>query len=356
MLNNFSFPLLGALLTLASCFSVSSQEISDPENNFEYLWQAFDKDYALFEAKGVDWKALYQIYRPKVSGNTTDGELFEILSGMLGHLNDNHVRLRSSEPDRYFSAGYLHRQFGGEKQSLLRELMSQRPLAGKYILKNQDESSHGMFSYGWIADNIGYFHLSGFDDISASTKSIDDIIHYFQDADAMIIDVRRNGGGDDRVGKLIADRFADEKRLYMTTQVRNGPRYTDFGEKKYWYVEPDGPLQFTKKIVLLTDRTSISAAENFTLAMRRLPHVTVIGDLTSGCFADVYTGRLPNGWQFGCSYNLFLDHSGFCWEGLGVPPDLYATNDLENLETDRDNAIELALSLLNIYTQTEGDN
>lgn len=57
------------------------------------------------------------------------------------------------------------------------------------------------------------------------------IIQEFKDARAIIVDVRRNGGGDDRVGKLIADRFADRKRLYMTTQIRNGKEHNDVTPK-----------------------------------------------------------------------------------------------------------------------------
>lgn len=99
--------------------------------------------------------------------------------------------------------------------------------------------------------------------------------------------------------------------------------------------------------MLLTDRTSVSAAENFALAMRVLPHVTVIVDFTSGCFADVYGDRLPNGWQFGCSYKLFLDHTGFCWEGIGVPADSRQTNTKQDLENGRDRVMDLAIALLN---------
>jgi tetratricopeptide (TPR) repeat protein len=133
----------------------------------------------------------------------------------------------------------------------------------------------------------------------------------------------------------------------MTTQLRNGREHNDFTPKKYWYVEPDGPIQATKQVVLLTDRTSISAAENFALAMRVLPHVTVIGDFTSGCFADVYGDRLPNGWQFSCSYKLFVDGSGFCWEGIGVPPDIRKISTKENVEKGRDEVLDLAIALLN---------
>src|SRR4030042_2038805 len=80
--------------------------------------------------------------------------------------------------------------------------------------------------------------------------------------------------------------------------------------------------------------------------MRVLPHVTVIGDLTSGCFADMYRDRLPNGWQFSVSYKLFLNYSGFCWEGIGVPPDLKQLSGKDDTEKGVDRVFELAVDLI----------
>jgi len=335
------------LLTTYFYSSIAAQEISKPEKNFEHLWKTFDMNYAIFAAKHVDWQAIYKVYRPQVTPETTDDELFDILSNMLGHLNDNHVRLTTQNPDRYYSAGYLFEYFGMEGLLTYQMMMSQRPVPEKYFKKKLKESDNKVFGFGWLTDRIGYFHFNRFTDIGKSTETIDRIIEEFKEAKAIIVDVRRNGGGDDRVGKLIADRFADRKRLYMTTQIRNGNQHDDFTHKKYWYVEADSPIQFTKQVILLTDRTSISAAENFALAMRVLPHVTVVGDFTSGCFADVYGDRLPNGWQFGCSYKLFLDYSGFCWEGIGVPPDIRKINTKVDVNNGNDKILDLAIALLN---------
>jgi len=181
----------------------------------------------------------------------------------------------------------------------------------------------------------------------------------FKNATALVVDVRRNGGGDDQVGKLIASRFADKKRLYMTTQERSGPKHDNFDPKKHFFVEPKGPMQFTKTVILLTNRLSVSAAENFTLAMRILPHVTVIGDFTSGCFADKYTFRLPNGWYASYSMNLFLDQNGMCWEGIGVPPDLKVSCDYDEAVPERDPVLETAISLIRsgkLSAQDESEN
>jgi carboxyl-terminal processing protease len=323
-----------------------AQAPTDPEHNFEFLWKTYDANYALFKAKHIDWLALYNIYRPQVTPKTTDDELFAIISRMLGHLNDNHIQFRSKTPERIFSAGYLWDLMGKGGMAKFRALMSQRPVPEKYFKRPLKETGNAFFAYGWIDDKIGYFHFKGFMDNQISANAIDEIMAEFKDADAIVVDVRRNGGGDDRVGKLIADRFADKKRLYMTTQDRNGPKHDDFDPKRHFFAEPGGPIQFTKTVILLTNRLSVSAAENFTLAMRILPHVTVVGDFTSGCFADMRPFKLPNGWDASYSMNLFLDQNGMCWEGVGVPPDIKVRCDYDEAVLEKDPTLETAISLI----------
>jgi tetratricopeptide (TPR) repeat protein len=324
-----------------------AQELSGPEKNFEYLWQTYDRNYALFGPKHIDWAALYKVYRPKVTARTTDPELFETLSSLLGNLNDNHIRLNS--PDRSFQSGILGEM---KQESFSLDLVKDVFLKGR-----TKELMNGVFVYGWLTDSIGYFHFNRFSQIEQSTAAIDEIMKEFKDAKSIIVDVRGNGGGDDRVGKLIADRFADQKRLYMKTQIRNGPAHDDFTAPKYWYVEPDGPIQFTRPVILLTHRFSVSAAENFTLAMRILPNVTVVGDATSGVFADVYGDQMPNGWRFSVPFKLFVDQDGFCWEGIGVPADIRQTNTRKDLDDKRDKPLALAVDLiqtdaLGLHSQT----
>jgi len=329
----------------------AAPETKYPEKSFEHFWRTFDDKYALFDTKGVDWNALYRVYRPKVSEETTDDELFQILSDLLGHLNDNHVTLSSKNPDRFFSAGYLYQLFSGTGGSAnayeaFQKMMAERPVPKHYFVKGLQEKAGGIFAYGWAEDSVGYFHLNSFANLDASREAIDEIVKAFRDAKAIIIDVRRNMGGDDRVGKVIADRFSDKRRLYMTIRDRNGPNHDDFADPKEWYVEPDGPAQFTKTILLLTDRTSVSAAENFALAMKVLPHVVQIGDLTSGCFADAAEDELPNGWSFSYSYNLFTDHRGFCWEGIGIPPEIRQVNTEADIRQGRDRVFEVAVAII----------
>ncbi len=338
-------------LILSSC-NTSSQVVNKPVENFEFVWDLFDRNYAIFGPKNVDWRLIYNIYRPKVTSETTDDELFEVLSQMLGHLNDNHVRISSSNPRRMARGGNLHNK---RMDDFSLSLIQRKYLNNKF---EKLGGSQKIFTFGWLTEEIGYFHFRNFSNLNGTIKAIDEIVDTFKDAKGIIIDVRANGGGSDVVGKAIADRFADRQRLYMKTHTRYGPRHNDFIDTKWFYVEPGGVRQFTRPVVLLQHRFSGSASENFALAMRNLPNVTIAGDFSAAVFADVYGEDLPNGWKVRVSMKLFNDHNGFCWEGLGIPPDLRITNSSSDIKKDKDNVLEFAIDLLNsgnIPHQSEND-
>ncbi len=148
------------------------------------------------------------------------------------------------------------------------------------------------------------------------------------------------------MAKAIADRFADRRRLYMVTRIRNGPRHDDFTPPRYWHVEPKGPRPFTKPIAMLTHRWTISAGDCMALAMRVMPHVTNLGEATSGAYSDEYWDKLPNGWDVCIANKLYLDHEGRCWEGIGTPPDIRVTNTREDIQRGRDRVLEAAIDLI----------
>jgi hypothetical protein len=67
--------------------------IRSPEKNFEELWKTFHNRYPVFELRNVDWKKQYDTYRRKVTGKTSDDELFDIFCQMLAPLHDGYVEL-----------------------------------------------------------------------------------------------------------------------------------------------------------------------------------------------------------------------------------------------------------------------
>ena len=74
----------------------------------------------------------------------------------------------------------------------------------------------------------------------------------------------------------------------------------DFTPLKTWYLEPQGDVQFTGPIVLLTCDAVFSGGEVFALAIKQLPYVTIIGDHTNGIFSYQLERHYPMAGSTAC--------------------------------------------------------
>jgi carboxyl-terminal processing protease len=310
----------------------------DPVLNFEFVWRTLDRNYGQFLVKHVDWDALYRVYRPTVTAATTDQELWDILLSMMGHLNDGHLAL--ADGTRRIGGGRNNGLFTNNEFSL--DLVKSKYLQGKFT-----EALGGSFISGWLAEGVGYLYIGDLKDgLEPITKTIDAMMAEFAKARVMVVDVRNNPGGTGRAVKIVANRFADRLRRYGTERTRYGLKHDDFWPEEFGNIEPAGPLQFTGPTVLLTDRISASAAEGFTMAMRVLPHVTVVGDTTEGALSSQFPDRMPNGWTLWVAFKEVRDHEGVCWDGVGIPPDLRVINTAAEIAAGRDQALEFAMKYL----------
>jgi len=328
--------LLFAVASVAAA-AARAQVDDDPVRNFEYVWSALDRNYAQFEAKHVDWDALHAAYRPLVTPATTDAELRDILLAMLGHLNDAHVCIDDHE----------HRTCTGINEDMPRDDFSLRLVASRYLQNEVTQTLDHRLTFGWLTERIGYLHIANFKaGLDETAEAIDFVMRKFADADAMVVDVRSNPGGTGRSANLIADRFADRRRRFLMSRTRYGRGHGDFLPAQHFHVEPRGAVRFTRPTVLLTHRFSESAADEFILAMRVLPHVTVAGDLSSGAFSSQYPDPMPNGWTLWLAYKEIRDHEGVCWDGVGVPPDLRIRNTKADIDAGEDRVLAFAIRLL----------
>ena len=328
---------VSAALTLLG--GAAAQEARfDPEADFEAFWTLFDDRYALFGVKGVDWDAVYDVYRPRVTEETTRAELFAVFEETTGLLNDVHITVEDEEADRFARSG--GRSLGTGDFDVGKVSM---PLIGEaYARGGLTVRAGGTMRYGTLEGGIGYLKVDAFKYPTTSTSAADEIARAFADAPAVIIDVRQNGGGSDAVARLLASRFADERRLVMTAEARL-PGEEALGEKRPWYVEPVPDALTVPVFVLVNDRT-ISAAENFAIMMRAFPHVTIVGETTAGALADTYPVAVGGGWVFGVPTNVLRDADGRSWEGIGVVPDIWAANDPADVAAGRDYGLETALA------------
>ncbi|MGI9424074.1 MAG: S41 family peptidase [Hyphomicrobiaceae bacterium] len=333
------FALLCLSLCATACLPQSSR--SDPQADFEAFWSLYDKRYALFGVKHVDWDAVYKVYRPKVTAKTSRVELFQIFGEIIRLLNDVHAEVEDQRTGRTIRSG--GRSIGTGPFDI--GVFSHDLIESAYARKGLKRRAGNVFRFGWLSGDIGYVHIRAFRRRSASVRAIDEVVETFENARAIVIDVRQNSGGDDRIGRLIANRFASKRRLYMTVAARlRGSGRRAFGKPVEWYVEPAGPKQFQGPIMVLTNSRSISAAENFVLAMRAIPRALIVGETTAGVMADAITEEIGDDWEFSVAINLFRDAQGVSWEGIGLVPDLWVTNNKTDIASGSDRVLDVALS------------
>ncbi len=326
-----------------SLLNQSTARAGDVEYNFEVFWHYFAENYAFFELRNVDWDAIYKTYRPKVNASTTEAELLDIFGEVLLLLGDDHVSLSAGE--RHLESAKRHallkqwqREFESEDMMALHVTGLNRIVA--FILSDVLHGEGHLAAnrrvvWGKAAPNIGYLMVVAMgsfvgedgsidrergslsENLAALEKAIDRVMEDFKELDGVIIDARFNPGGADSASLLVANRFADQKRLAFTKKAVTENGYT---EEQSIYIYPEGETQFTRPVVYLTSEATISAAEIFTLSMMPLPHVTRMGEPTQGVLSDVLGKKLPNGWELGLSNEVYTACDGELYEGRGIPP------------------------------------
>jgi len=323
----------------------------DPEVNFEELWTTFYERYPFFEVRGVDWKKQYDEFRPKVTSETTDDELFDILCKMLEPLNDGHVKLTAkATEDR------KKRYFTPEKKPKFWQEFSDREIeqlfdtTAKTLIANGFERP--VKTEAWMlhycrSQEVGYVRILELEDIKKwkLIGALDKITSDFKDLKGFIIDLRNCPGGDDSTAITIIDRFCDRTRTAFHRRTKIGPNDDDLTPLKTWYLEPEGDRQFTGPIAVLICDSVFSGGEAFALAIRELPHVTLIGDHTNGIFSYELEKKLPNGWKYCLSYQKYFSADMVCYEGNGVPADIELFNTKADLVTGVDPLIMRALEV-----------
>ncbi|WP_341225947.1 S41 family peptidase [uncultured Arcticibacterium sp.] len=342
--------LITIISTLFSCekILIGEDAVNNPEANFELFWQDFDQHYSLFQIRGWDWDSVYAAHRPMVNMQTSDQELFNIFKSMIGYLDDSHTFVArvhenfNSDIDFYAS--------GSEEDERIEKEFSVDLVKEKYIenlqnIPNQDDEENHF--YGRIKDqDIGYVYLSN---ISLEDHDfMDDVLKDIGSSKAMILDIRSNGGGEDVLAQAIAGRFADKRKLVYTVQDRNGPKHSDFSEKREYYTEVMGKEHYDKPLIVLTDKITVSAAEILLLHLRAFDKITFIGTETSGDFSDTSMRRfLPNGFQYQYSIMQFLLPDGSSLDGIGHIPDVYIRNREADILAGNDKVLERAIEFIN---------
>ena len=308
--------LLTAAVGLTACHDME-EYTDDPRGNFEALWSILDEHYCFFDSKNVDWDKVHDTYSRRISDRMTREELFIVCADMLAELRDGHVNL--SAP---FNTSYYRAWWSDYPQNFNKRLIEEC-----YFNFNYRQSS-GMM-YGFLENNIGYIYYESFSS-PVGEGNLDYALNFLSTANGLIIDVRDNGGGSLTNVETFVARFIDRPTLVGYISHKTGPGHNDFSEPYAITYLPaeEGRIRWAKPIVVLTNRSTFSAANNFASVMKNLPGVTIVGSVTGGGSGVPFSSELPCGWGIRFSACSMLDALGESTEG-GITPSEGCAVDLD---------------------------
>jgi len=329
----------------------SRDESSSPIHNFEVLWNTFNENYCYFEERNIDWEKKYDFYKSKITNQTSQIELFTLFDEMLSSINDSHVVLHFPES----LEDTLHKiEQSKEKEDKVSAKVNRFELSNLIINQYCEEyKTHnaGMVNWGILKEDIAYVQMNAMvylafydipdtlslnefgahyhqimrqrtfqrqDEIDGARKLMDSIFNDIQETKALILDFRFNTGGKDEVGLEVIGHLVKKKIKIASKKAKLGNTFTNH---QNIYLEERSPF-FKRDVYVLTSPITASASELAVLSTLTLNNVTKIGSSTEGIFSDGLDKKLPMGWEYVLSNEIYEDMEGNSYESKGIAPNI----------------------------------
>jgi hypothetical protein len=178
--------------------------------------------------------------------------------------------------------------------------------------------NHGLTEMKVLPGNIRYLAIDGFVWTGPETaRAYDAAMQFLRGGDAVIIDLRRNGGGSPAAVQYAISHFLEPNRPIVTFHMGSSPPepHSSLGEL------PAGRM-VGKPLYVLTSGGSASAAEEFTGHVKGFKLGELIGANTAGAGFRNSFFAIPGGFAFSVSVGrAVLASTGSDWEGRGIAPD-----------------------------------
>lgn len=182
----------------------------------------------------------------------------------------------------------------------------------------------GFRSVEILPGNVGYIDLrffADFDSVDALERlAADAALQMIAHTDAVIIDLRDNGGGSPPMAAYLASAFLPpHSRAYMAEHYRSGEVISQTPETP---VDPERRRLNTPLIVMISAR-SASAAEALAYTLQSVQRAVVVGQPSMGAASMARPVATPSGFVVFAPYASTLSPlTNANWEGTGVIPDV----------------------------------
>jgi len=185
--------------------------------------------------------------------------------------------------------------------------------------RSQKEGNFGFAKAELLDGNVGYVDIRWFPPIEAARPTASAAMKFVSNVDALIVDLRQNGGGNPSTIQYICSYFFADRTHLNSLYWREGDRTEEFwtlndveGEKM-----PDIP------IYVLTSKRTFSGGEEFAYNLKTRKRATLVGETTGGGANPGGGFPLPAGLaMFVPTGRAINPVTGTNWEGTGVEPDI----------------------------------
>lgn len=167
--------------------------------------------------------------------------------------------------------------------------------------------------------NIGYLKLNAFPDPTICGPTAVAAMNFLAHVDAIIFDLRENGGGDPKMVAMISSYLFDKP-----THLNDLYNRKEDATTQYWtlpYVP--GTTLANKPAFVLTSKSTFSGAEEFTYNLKSLKRATIVGETTGGGAHPVWGHNIDDHFMIGVPFARAVNPvTKTDWEGTGVAPDV----------------------------------
>jgi hypothetical protein len=181
------------------------------------------------------------------------------------------------------------------------------------------EANCGFEKVEHLSGNVGYLKFNFFADPEVCGATAIAAMNFLANVDALIVDLRQNGGGDPKMVALLSTYlFATQTHLNDLWERKSGET------QQYWtlpYV-PGKHLPSVPVFVLTSHRT-FSGGEEFSNNLKVLKRATIVGEVTGGGAHPVAGHRIEDRFTIGVPFARAINPTTKTnWEGVGVEPDV----------------------------------
>lgn len=304
-------PRPAALVPFALVLMLSAQEASVPVSSLqrqevvEALAQALKAEYVFPEVAEAVGQALQaKAAKGGYQEAGTAKAFAEALSKDLRELGkDGHFRVR-------FDPGF---KSDGEEE---------KPPTKEEVAEARAQSARRAFGIAKVEQlpgNVGYLEVLGFGPTEFVGPAFTAALSILSGTEALILDLRRNGGGDpESVAYLVSHFFAEGDTRHLNS-IYNRPKNRT---RQYW-TTPTVGVHYTGPVYVLTSGRTFSGGEECAYDFQTQKRATLVGETTGGGANPGHAVALGHGFlAFVPTGRAINPVTNTNWEHVGVKPDL----------------------------------